>query len=196
MWNLSFPARDQTHLACLARHILNHWTTGKSLCFGVFFFNIIVLQCCVRFCCATLWISCMCTYISSHSPIPISPLQVITEHQAELLVLYITFPLASYLTHNSVCIYIYMYIYIYIYIYVKAILSICPPLLPLTVSTRPFSTSVPLFMPCKWVHQYHFSRFHIYVLIHDICFSLSDLLHSVWQARLTDLLIMNRLWQM
>ena len=27
-----------------------------------------------------------------------------------------------------------------------------------------------------------FSRFHIYALIHDICFSLSDLLHSVWQS--------------
>ena len=27
-----------------------------------------------------------------------------------------------------------------------------------------------------------FSRFHIYALIYDICFSLSDLLHSVWQS--------------
>ena len=27
---------------------------------------------------------------------------------------------------------------------------------------------------------YHFSRFYIYALIYDICFSLSDLLHSVW----------------
>ena len=46
-----------------------------------------------------------------------------------------------------------------------------PPL----VSIRLFSTSVPLFLPCKQVHLYHFSRFHIYVLIYDICFSLSDL---------------------
>ena len=29
------------------------------------------------------------------------------------------------------------------------------------------------------VHLYHFSRFHIYALIYHICFSLSDLLHSV-----------------
>ena len=29
------------------------------------------------------------------------------------------------------------------------------------------------------VHQYHFSRFHIYVLICGTCFSLSDLLHFV-----------------
>ena len=53
-----------------------------------------------------------------------------------------------------------------------------PPL----VSIHLFSTSVSLFLPCKEVHLYHFSRFHIYVLIYDICFSLSDLLHSVWQS--------------
>ena len=35
------------------------------------------------------------------------------------------------------------------------------------------------FLPCKLVHLYNFSRFHIYALIFDICFSLSDLLHSV-----------------
>ena len=28
----------------------------------------------------------------------------------------------------------------------------------------------------------HFPRFHIYVLMHDICFSLSDLLYSVYQV--------------
>ena len=54
----------------------------------------------------------------------------------------------------------------------------CSPL----VSIRLFSTSVPLFLPCKPVHLYHFSRFHIYALKYDICFSLSDLLHSVWQS--------------
>ena len=53
-----------------------------------------------------------------------------------------------------------------------------PPL----VSIRLFSTSVSQFLPCKSVHLYHFSRFHIYVFIYDICFSLSDLLHSVWQS--------------
>ena len=53
--------------------------------------------------------------------------------------------------------------------------------LPL-VSLHLFSTSVSLFLPCKPVHLYHFSRFHICALIYDICFSLSDLLHSVWQS--------------
>ena len=53
-----------------------------------------------------------------------------------------------------------------------------PPL----VSTHLFSTSGSQFLPCKPVSLYHFSRFHIYALIYDICFSLSDLLHSVWQS--------------
>ena len=53
-----------------------------------------------------------------------------------------------------------------------------PPL----VSIRLFSTSVSQLLPCTPVHLYHFSRFHIHALIYDICFSLSDLLHSVWQS--------------
>ena len=53
---------------------------------------------------------------------------------------------------------------------------------PSLVSIRLFSTSVSQFLPCKPVHLYHFSRFHIYALTYDICFSLSDLLHSVWQS--------------
>ena len=53
-----------------------------------------------------------------------------------------------------------------------------PPLM----SIRLFSTSVSQLLPCKPAHLYHFSRFHIHALIYDICFSLSDLLHSVWQS--------------
>ena len=54
-----------------------------------------------------------------------------------------------------------------------------PPHFHPLVSILLFSTSVSLFLSCKLVHQYHFPRFHIYALIHDICFPLSDLLHSV-----------------
>ena len=56
-----------------------------------------------------------------------------------------------------------------------------PHLHPL-VSIHLFSISVSLFLPLKPVHLYQFSRFHVYALIYDICFSLSDLLHSVWQS--------------
>ena len=40
------------------------------------------------------------------------------------------------------------------------------------------SLSASLSLPCRCVRQYCFSRFHTYVLIDDICFSPSDLLHS------------------
>ena len=53
-----------------------------------------------------------------------------------------------------------------------------PPL----VSIGLFSPSVSQLLPCKPVHLYHFSRFHIHALIYDIYFSLSDLLHSAWQS--------------
>ena len=36
-------------------------------------------------------------------------------------------------------------------------------------------TSVSLFLPCKQVHLYHFSRFHIFTWIYNICFFLVDL---------------------
>ena len=56
------------------------------------------------------------------------------------------------------------------------------PGFPPLVSIRFFSTSVSQFLPCKLVHLYHFSSSHIYALIYDNYFSLSDLLHSVWQS--------------
>ena len=34
----------------------------------------------------------------------------------------------------------------------------------------------------SWTFFFFFLRFHIYVLAYCICFSLSDLLHSVWQT--------------
>ena len=43
-----------------------------------------------------------------------------------------------------------------------------PRCFPPLVSIRLFSTSVSLFLPCKPVHLYYFSRFHIYVLIYNI----------------------------
>ena len=57
-----------------------------------------------------------------------------------------------------------------------------PPSLSPAASTSLLSTSVTLFLPSKQVHLYHFSRFYIYVFIYDTCFSLPDLLHSVWQT--------------
>ena len=57
-----------------------------------------------------------------------------------------------------------------------------PHRFPPLVSKSLFSISMSQFLPCKPVHLYHFSRFHTYALINDICSPLSDLLHSVWQS--------------
>ena len=97
---------------------------------------------------------------------------------------------------NFLILFIYLYsrfllvinfIHISVYMSIPIAQFITPPLAPPhrflhLVSIRLFSTSVSQFLPCKLVHLYHFSRFHIYALIYDICFSLSDLLDSVWQS--------------
>ena len=51
-----------------------------------------------------------------------------------------------------------------------------------TGPTHPLPTFASLFLPCKWVHQYHFpdsTRLRLYTVF---CFSFSDLLHSVRQT--------------
>ena len=47
-----------------------------------------------------------------------------------------------------------------------------PPPLSLLVTISLLSISVTLFLPCKPVYLYHFSRFHIYALIYDIWITL------------------------
>ena len=74
-------------------------------------------NCCVGFCLTTSWIShnsvcvCVCVCVMNQnyvcipsilSPHPIPPLQVITECQAGLPVLYISFPEAICFTHSSI----------------------------------------------------------------------------------------------
>ena len=91
-----------------------------------------------------------------------------------------------YFLYNRFSLVIY-FIHISVYMSIPISQFIPPPphpsrRIPPLVSIHLFSTSVSLFLPCKLVHLYQFSRFHIYALIYDICFSLSDLLHSVWQS--------------
>ena len=85
--------------------------------------------------------------------------------------------------HISVCIHTYTYLCISTHTHAHTHTHIYrsqPPnsfhpfFLPL-VSICLISTSASLFLPCKQVHLYHFSRFHIYTLIYNICFSPIDL---------------------
>ena len=54
--------------------------------------------------------------------------------------------------------------------YIFQCYSIHPPSPP-TVSVSLFSLSASPLLRCTQVHQYYLSRFHIYALIYDICFS-------------------------
>ena len=84
-------------------------------------------------------------------PAPSPPFWVITEPLTELPMLDSRFLLAICLTHGidvSMSITVYQF-------------SPNP-----TMSTHPLPTSAGLFLPCKWIHLYHFSRFHIHMLIY------------------------------
>ena len=142
---------------------MKFWNTGIQILY-CFYCSIIALKCCVSFCYTTKWISYMHAYIPSVldlPPTPIASLWVITEQQAKLLVPHSGFPLALYFKHGGVDI--------------SMLLSQLVPASPSpAASTRPFSVSPSLLVLCKYVHLYHFSRFHTYALTYDICFSLSD----------------------
>ena len=101
----------------------------------------------------------ICTHIPSPSWTATPTLWVITEHQAELPLLYSSFPLARYFTRGSV--------------YMSILIS---QLIPPSPSHRVhmFIFSVSLFLTCKEVHLYHFSKFHMYALCMIFAFSLSD----------------------
>ena len=103
----------------------------------------------------------------SHLPLFPTPLYC-TEPQFDFPESYSKFLLAVYFTHGS--------------IYASMLLSPFISLYPspnLTLVHSLFSVSVSPLMPWRYVHQYHLSKFHIYALIYNTCFSLSDLLHSV-----------------
>ena len=132
------------------------------LAFSLFFkliFNgrIIDLQCCVGFCHTMMWISHKYTYVSSLLNLPprtypIPSFCIATEYQIELPVLYSNFALPTYFTYGD--------------IYVSMLFSqFIPPSPSPAMSRSLFSMSVSLFLPCKYIHQYHFSRFSLSVYI-------------------------------
>ena len=101
----------------------------------------------------------------------IPPLYVVTKHQADLPVLRGCFPLAIYFTFGSV----YMSMPLSHFFPAYPSPSPCPQVCSLRLHL--YSCPAPRFFRTI----FFFFRFHIYVLAYSICFSLSDLLHSVWQ---------------
>ena len=109
--------------------------------------------------------------------LPIPPLQVVTKHEL-ISLFYAAASHQLYILQLVVCI-------CPCHSLISSQLTLPPPrvlksILYVFVFTPvlPLGSSEP-FLSCKPVHLYHFSRFHIYALIYDICFSLSDFLHSV-----------------
>ena len=101
----------------------------------------------------------LCICVSPFLGFP--PIEVTTEHQVESPVVYSRCSWVTYFVPsiNSV--------------HVNPSLPVHPTphsSFPLLVSTCLFSASVTLFLRCKWFHLYHFSRFHIHLLIYNICF--------------------------
>ena len=100
--------------------------------------------------------------------LPIPPLQVVTKHQADLPVLCSCFPLAIYFTFV-----------VYIcpcHSLTSSQLTLPPPRVLKSI------LYVCIFIPVLLLgsaERFFFLRFHIYVLAYGICFSLSDLLHSL-----------------
>ena len=133
----------------------------------------IVLQCCDSFCCTMKWISYMYTYIPplwDPHPHSLSEMASRLSQSIKLSSLcYSRFPLAFCFIHGPVC------------MSVLVSQSIPPSPSPTVLfSACPVSTSMSLFLPCKQVYPHHFFRLHIYAIICNF-FSLSGLLHSVWQ---------------
>ena len=105
-------------------------------------------------------------------PLPIPPLWVVAKHWADLPVLRGCFALAIYFTFGSV----YMFMPLSHFIPAYPSPSRCPQVH--SQRLRLYSCPAPTFFRTF----FFFFRFNIYVLAYSICFSLSDLLHSVWQT--------------
>ena len=99
----------------------------------------------------------------------IPPIQVVTKHRADLPVLCGCFPLAIYFTFGST----YKSMPLSHFVPACPTPSLCPQVHSLCL--RPYSCPVPRFFRTF----FFFFTIHIYVLAYGICFSLSDLLHSV-----------------
>ena len=124
----------------------------------------------------------------SHLPPHPTPLGCHRAPRFELPASYSTFPLAVSLTYGDVC--------------VSMLLSqFIPPSPSPTVSISLFCLSACPLLPCKEVHQYHPSRFHIYALkeseseVAQSCPTLCDpvdcsppgsSVHGILQARILE----------
>ena len=79
-----------------------------------------------------------------------------SSQSTELTSLGNTFPLAVYFTYSSV--------------YMPMLLSQFVPSSPSSLCHKSILIFASAFLSCRYVHQYHFSRFHTYMLIYRFVF--------------------------
>ena len=158
-------------------HLINPTNiSGTAIWYIVFFFTlaffsnwrIIALHYFVGFCHISTWISHKYAYVpcplllDSLSHLPLHPTPLSCHRAMGWAVSHSKFPLATYFIYSNV--------------HVSMLFSqFIPPSLSPTVSISLFSRFASPLLPCKYVPQYHLSRFCTHVNIH-LC--LSDLLHS------------------
>ena len=109
-----------------------------------------------------LSVASFATILESPSLPPIPPLQVITELQARLPVLYSNFSPVIFHILVYICRYYFLHSYHFLFP------PLCPPV-----------CFLHLLPSLKIGSSILFSRLHTHALIYSICFSLSELLHSV-----------------
>ena len=166
---MSVPKLKSLH--CDTTFVIHLWykcdtTFGRTIFFHLFIFSwrIIALQYCVGFWNVSTWTSHRHCVSPTHWTSLLPSLS--QSARFELHASYSKIPLAIYFTHGT--------------IHVSMLVS------PF-ISLSPFPTvskvcSVCLCLHCcpanRFIGMYHLSRFDMYVLIHNICFSFSDLLYS------------------
>ena len=164
--------------------ILIWWVQGLGViispCDSFFLTSLLKCNCFTLLCQFLLYnkVNQLYIYIYPHVPsllrlpptLPIPPLQVVTKHQADLPVLCGCFPLAIYFTFTLV---VYM---CQCHSLTSSQLTLPPP--SVLKSILYIFVFIPV-LPLGSSDHFFFFRFHICVLAYGICFSLSDLLHSV-----------------
>ena len=124
----------------------------------IFNWRIIALQCCVGFCLTSAWISHRCTYVPLLLNLPPAPLGF---HRTPGWAPCVRQQIPTGCPFQG---------YVVRYMFQCYLLNSSHPLLPtLCLQVCSLMSASPLLV-CRYVHQYHFSSFHIYVLIYDICF--------------------------
>lgn len=133
----------------------------------------IALQSHVSFCCATKWSS----HTYAPSPSLLSLPSTLPSHASRLS----QSTGRSSLCYTSGLPWLFSWHRV-VYTRLSGTHSLCHPLRlhPRAMSAHPVSRPVSLFLPCKCVHMYHFTRLHIHVLIDNVCLPFWLLSRSIY----------------